>query len=42
MQNKKESELRISNTKCGNQTKGPVAKENNMPEPIQSKEFNET
>ena len=42
MQNKKESELRISNTKCASQSKGPVAKENNMPEPIQSKEFNET
>ena len=42
MQNKKETELRISNTKCESQSKGPVAKENNMPEPMQSKEFNET
>ena len=42
MQNKKESEPRISNTKCASQSKGPVAKENNMPEPIQSREINQT
>ena len=42
MQNKKRTQLRISNTKCASQSKGPVAKENNMPEPIQSRIFNQT
>ena len=42
MQNTKIAQLQISNTKCASQSKGLVAKENNMPEPIQSRKFNQT